>query len=96
MYEEEIYEFEELEESISFDDLRFYRHLASAKLRETKAAQAATGGQGWSGWISSMVTSSSPTKAADPAQELKKLYEAIDIGASDFTLSATNEDVFEG
>ena len=78
---------------LSFEDLKFYRQLASSKIKQ-KADKKAQESSGWGGWLSGMVsTPTSPAKNADPAQELKQLYDAFDVVATDFTASATNEDV---
>ncbi|KAI8911617.1 hypothetical protein EDD86DRAFT_202866 [Gorgonomyces haynaldii] len=83
--QDEIYDLDELEAVLPFEDIRFYRQLASRKMKERPKSVQATQEQGsgtWMGWIGSMVSTS--PQQVDPEKELQQLYDTLDLNPDDY------------
>ncbi|KAI9460579.1 hypothetical protein BJY52DRAFT_1117906 [Lactarius psammicola] len=75
---EELWELEELEKKLSYEDIRFYRSISRSELRkdgtlrkqvEDEKKRVAAQSSGWTNWLPSVWGSSSSTPPTQPTQE---------------------------
>ena len=83
---DELEDLEDLEWELEYDEIRFYRHLATKKMGQLKPVQeqpAAT--SSWYGWITGKDTT---TETKEWDQQLQKLYEQFEF--EDYRASQAN------
>lgn len=78
--EGELYDLEEMDEILPFEDIRFYRRIAKSKLKASAApTPAGEVSPGWYGWITGTPAANTNIPKDGTTAQLKELYDAFDF-----------------